>query len=319
MLSSASARKFPRLLIVFALVSTLCRVSSYVTFSRYRIGFNSVKLVRIRATFERYEDLTVVQLKEILRERGLQVSGVKSELVRRLTEASGSQLPAARGHLIGDSNELGGNNIEEFGERKLSTTPQIKVKKGEIIDVQIVKYGALGASVQVMKKEDKETHQSLSGLILKDQLEYWVALNGREPRVGEVIRAYVQRLRDDGKIDFALRPVGYDKVTEARDRILSALESSRDGTIPVGDKSTPEDIWAHLPGMSKGQFKAGVGALLREGAIQTSEFLLTLVPAEERVPMTAQPYSGKSPRGWLAPEGSTVFVGNLPFTIDNMR
>ena len=44
-------------------------------------------------------------------------------------------------------------------------------------------------------------------------------------------------------------------------RVLLALESSNE--LPVGDKSSPEDIWKVLPGLSKAQFKAGVGALLR--------------------------------------------------------
>ena len=57
----------------------------------------------------------------------------------------------------------------------------------------------------------------------------------------------------------------------------------------------------------------------REGAIVTSADKLTLVPIGERVPMEALPYSGKSPKGWRAPEGATLFVGNLAFSVDNMR
>ena len=34
-----------------------------------------------------------------------------------------------------------------------------------------------------------------------------------------------------------------------------------------------------------------------------------------------QPYSGSSPRGWLPPEGATLFVGNLAYDgdIDEMK
>ena len=48
-------------------------------------------------------------------------------------------------------------------------------------------------------------------------------------------------------------------------RLLSALEASTEGELNVGDKSSPEDIWKLLPGLSKAQYKAGVGALLRYG------------------------------------------------------
>jgi predicted RNA-binding protein (virulence factor B family) len=46
-------------------------------------------------------------------------------------------------------------------------------------------------------------------------------------------------------------------------RVLAALEATADGELAVGDKSSPEDIWKILPGLSKAQYKAGIGALLR--------------------------------------------------------
>ena len=43
-------------------------------------------------TTDKYESMTVVELKEILRERGLPVSGSKAELIARLEESSGISL-----------------------------------------------------------------------------------------------------------------------------------------------------------------------------------------------------------------------------------
>ena len=141
----------------------------------------------------------------------------------------------------------------------------------------------------------------ISGLILQDQIEYWAALNGREPEAGEVLTTYVQKIRDDGKLDIALRPVGYDKVTSARSQILESLEKK--GVLGLGSRSSPEEIWKVWPGMSKAQYKVGVGALLREGAVVTEDNEMRLVPEGERVPLAAQPYTGGSPRGWFPPEG----------------
>ena len=67
------------------------------------------------------------------------------------------------------------------------------------------------------------------------------------------------------------------------------------------------------------QYKAGIGALLREGAIVVTEDSLTLVPEADRKPMPAEPYSGKSPRGWAAPDAAVLFVGNLAFNVDKME
>jgi hypothetical protein len=32
------------------------------------------------------------------------------------------------------------------------------------------------------------------GLILQDQIEYWAALNKRDPQVGEILNAYIQKV-----------------------------------------------------------------------------------------------------------------------------
>ena len=54
-------------------------------------------------------------------------------------------------------------------------------------------------------------------------------------------------------------------------RLLRALEASEEGLLNVGDKSSPEDIWRILPGLSKAQYKAGIGALLRWDGLGTIE------------------------------------------------
>ena len=54
-------------------------------------------------------------------------------------------------------------------------------------------------------------------------------------------------------------------------RLLRALEASEEGLLNVGDKSSPEDIWRILPGLSKAQYKAGIGALLRWDGLGTMD------------------------------------------------
>ena len=52
-----------------------------------------------------------------------------------------------------------------------------------------------------------------------------------------------------------LRPFGYDKVTTAREQILETL-AARGGKIEgLGDRSSPEAVWAVWTGMSKGQVR----------------------------------------------------------------
>ena len=146
--------------------------------------------------------------------------------------------------------------------------------RGDSIMAKVLSYGPLGASIKVIKPSQAAM---LTGLILRTEIAYWIELHGYEPALGEIIPAFVQNIRNDQKVDVSLRPIGYDKVVESRDKIMKSLEETGTGTLPLGDKSLPEDIWKTFPGMSKGQFKSGIGALLREGAITISTNEMTYV------------------------------------------
>ena len=207
------------------------------------------------------------------------------------------------------------------GHRRREVAPYegvVPFKRGDGISAKVISYGPLGASIKVVGVNGQPMSTSrdaytFTGLVLRHEIEYWVQLNGYEPALGEVLPGFVLNVREGGKVDVTLRPVGYDKVTEARDKILAALELSTGQVLPLGDKSTPEEVWAAFPGMSKSQYKSGIGALLREGAIEIKVDQMTFVPLGSRVPLLGEPYNGKSPRGWRAPDDATLFIGNLPF------
>lgn len=187
-----------------------------------------------------------------------------------------------------------------------------KFQRSQAVQVKILRYGPLGASVLV---------DSIGqGLVLQQDIVYWQATNGKEPRPGDELPAFVESVRSDGKINVSLRPVGYEKINSARNMLLEALEALPGDVkvLPLGDKSTPDEIWRVFPGMSKGYFKHAVGYLLRLGAVEISTDKMTYIPEGKRVPIAAQPYSGKSPRGWKFPEGATLFVANLAFSTDSM-
>jgi len=304
---------------------------------------------------QKYSAMTVAELKDVLRTRNLPLGGLKKDLLQRVlfspVEDEGSlkklkyqqdssaitssknslldfddsvfdRIPSAkggrgptsvaggRGAEVRGGDEGIGDGIDDGGAGR-SAPPDIS--RGSSIKARIVSYGPLGASVRITP--------SGSGLILRHEIELYETTHGAAPEIDEVVDAWVLKVREDGKVDVSLRPVGYNKVLLARDELLARLESPdcKDGVLLLGDRSTPEEIASIFPGMSKGQYKTGVGALLREGAIVITESSITLVPANKRVAMAAEPYSGKSPRGWRPPEGCTVFVGNLPFELTSME
>jgi len=235
-------------------------------------------------------------------EAASQSRGASKRVQRDLDERNGAaKLKQQRWSSRGEDGAIGDES---------SSSPSYT--RGQQVQATIIKYGPLGASVRV---------DSIGqGLILQQDIVYWQASSGAEPRPGETIPAFVESVRKDGKINVSLRPVGYDKIESARRQLQETLEA-QPGDVKVlnlGDKSTPDDIWAVLPGVSKGYFKHAVGYLLRLGAVVVEANQMTLVPEDKRVPMAAQPWSGKTPRGWKFPEGATLFAANLAFSTDAM-
>ncbi len=90
----------------------------------------------------------------------------------------------------------------------------------------------------------------------------------RPLRTGDKVKAYVQQVRDDGKLDLILQRMGQAAVD---DFSLTLLRHLRDngGRSPLGDHSPAEEIYS-LFGVSKKVFKKAVGDLYRRHFITIS-------------------------------------------------
>jgi predicted RNA-binding protein (virulence factor B family) len=67
--------------------------------------------------------------------------------------------------------------------------------------------------------------------------------------------AYVEHVRENGKVDVSLRPILRSRIEQNKAQVLEALREATGGMISVGDKSTPEDIAGWFKGMTKSDFK----------------------------------------------------------------
>lgn len=154
------------------------------------------------------------------------------------------------------------------------------------IQVEVVRFGKLGASVEVIglghKEEDciGEEEPALGlGLILQREIQYFRSgRGGLDVIVGEVLPAYVERVRDDGRLDISLRdPGGKGKADTIGSAIMTKLRETEDGSLGIGDKSTPDEINAVFPGTSKGAFKKAVAALYKKGLVQPGKNTISLI------------------------------------------
>lgn len=92
---------------------------------------------------------------------------------------------------------------------------------------------------------------------------------------GESTNVYINNIRPDGKLDLRLEPVGMVRIDGQAERILTAIKASN-GVLKLHDKSPAEEIYFEL-GMSKKDFKKGVGALYKSKLIALHSDCISLL------------------------------------------
>lgn len=88
-------------------------------------------------------------------------------------------------------------------------------------------------------------------------------------RIGDTVEARVIHVKEDGKLDLAVRDKAYLLIDEDAEAIMGVIEEFS-GVLPFNDKASPEVIKREF-GLSKNAFKRGVGRLLKEGRIEITE------------------------------------------------
>ncbi len=130
-----------------------------------------------------------------------------------------------------------------------------------------------GAEVEIVVAEPTDlgykvvvNHQHW-GLLYKDQVFKML-------RRGYRCKAYVSKVREDGKIDLLLDKPGYGKTLDLTEQILEKLAQNQ-GVLALSDKSPPEAIY-RIFGVSKKVYKQAIGALLKQGKIDVTPERISL-------------------------------------------
>ena len=100
----------------------------------------------------------------------------------------------------------------------------------------------------------------------------------RELHTGDRLRAYVDYVREDGKIDLILQRPGHGAATDFATILLQHLQTNG-GHSPLGDKSPAEEIY-NVFGVSKKVFKKAVGDLYKRHLVTIDDEGLTLIAEE---------------------------------------
>lgn len=130
------------------------------------------------------------------------------------------------------------------------------LKQGQRVSLMVAERTELGYKAII-------NHQSW-GLLYSNELY-------RRVRKGQVMEGFVQRIRDDGKVDLSVNQPGFSqaKMDDVSLKILARLEEGN-GFLALTDKSPPREIYAVF-GVSKKVFKQAVGALYKQRVISLEE------------------------------------------------
>ena len=91
---------------------------------------------------------------------------------------------------------------------------------------------------------------------------------------GQRLTGYIQKVREDKKVDLALHQAGHTHVTPVTEQIMQRLQEN-DGIVSLSDKSTPEEI-NNAFGVSKKVFKHALGQLYKQRLISITKTHISL-------------------------------------------
>ena len=96
--------------------------------------------------------------------------------------------------------------------------------------------------------------------------------------IGDKVKGFINKIREDNKIDIVLGKPGYSKAEGEAAKIIRLLRENNN-YLPFNDKTPPEDIYNYF-GISKKTFKMTVGTLYKQGKIDFAKAGIILQEAD---------------------------------------
>jgi len=179
-----------------------------------------------------------------------------------------------------------------FGEQKM----RLQANRSYIVRVFIDEgTGRIVGSTRINKfidqvPADYEVGQMVELLIAREtELGYMAIINDahwgflyhneifKDVRIGKKVRGYIQKMRDDGKIDLSLTSTGYEKVAGIAETILNQL-ARNNGFLPVTAKTSPQELSDRF-GVSKKNYKKALGSLYKKRLVSIDPDGIRLLPS----------------------------------------
>lgn len=125
-----------------------------------------------------------------------------------------------------------------------------KYKPGQKVDLEILRETDLGFVARINETDE--------GLLYHDEIFELL-------RPGQKLPGYINKIREDGRIDLLLQAFGNLGAKELGQQILDAL-AEHQGFLPITAKTPAEKIY-ELFGISKKKYKIALGGLYKKRLI----------------------------------------------------
>lgn len=158
------------------------------------------------------------------------------------------------------TDKLTGRIVATTRLNALVNNEEIAVEPREKVDIIVAERNDLGYRVIINNRN--------WGMIYDNQIFI------SDIRIGDILTGYIARITPDRRIDVLLQPIGGEQMQDAAGDLFALLKE-QGGSLPIGDKSSPEEVY-RIAQMSKKMFKKGIGKLWKEGTIEMSDFEIKL-------------------------------------------
>lgn len=139
------------------------------------------------------------------------------------------------------------NKIDKHLENDILT-----IKEKEEVELLVLQKTDLGFTVIVNNRH--------KGLLFNNEIF-------RELNIGDKLKGFVKKIREDNKIDISLQAIGYNKFIDTNSDLIYRALLENDGFLAVTDKTSPDEIYLQF-GISKKAFKKTLGALFKQKKIK---------------------------------------------------
>ena len=128
----------------------------------------------------------------------------------------------------------------------------LTIKEKEEVELLVLQKTDLGFTVIVNNRH--------KGLLFNNEIF-------RELNIGDKLKGFVKKIREDNKIDISLQAIGYNKFIDTNSDLIYRALLENDGFLAVTDKTSPDEIYLQF-GISKKAFKKTLGALFKQKKIK---------------------------------------------------